>query len=298
MKCIALLVLAMLYCASGARAATYGCVGADGRTTFSDRPCPAGATSSARREPGPEGYAAARHGVTFGVERLADGNVDARCDAAPSPADRPHQGGCDALRGDSACSRALPVLCFKPGAQRTRAPAIVDPVTGRITWPGAADGPQLGMTPARRGDSLASQQSGTQACASALGAGWRMASIDDAVLWAPQAQRHASLEAASGRLWVASGDAPSNCWSVVPQARADAAARSAPEAAGRPLSDELSKLRSSPEFARLSPSCRQRYEAFERELGGSANPGAMNPAALEPVLAWLQDCGMGLGAGK
>jgi hypothetical protein len=298
MKAAALLVLAALCGATAGRAATYGCVGSDGRTTFSDRPCPASATDSVRREAGVEGYAAARHGVTFGVERLGDGNVDARCDAAPAPLDRPHQGGCDAQRGDTACSRALPVLCFKPGARRTRAPATVDPASGRITWPSAADDPQLGMTPARRGDSLASPQSGTQACASALGAGWRMAGIDDGVQWAPHARRHASLDAVTSRLWVASADAPANCWSAAPPARPDAAARGAPEAGARALPDELSRLRSSPEFARLSPSCRQRYDALERDLGGSANPGAINPTSLEPVLAWLQDCGMGLGAGK
>jgi hypothetical protein len=295
MKALALLVLAALGSAAPAWAATYGCVGADGRTTFSDRPCPTSATDSVRREAGAEGYAAPRHGVTFGVERVGDGSVDARCDAAPAPAARPHQGGCDAQRGDTACSRALPVLCFNPGARRTRAPATVDPTSGRITWPSAADGPQLGMTPARRGDSLASQQSGTHACTSALGAGWRMAGTDDGAQWAPHARRHASLDAVTGRLWVASTDAPANCWSTAPPVRPDAMARSGPEAAGRALPDELSKLRSSPEFARLSPSCRQRYDTLERELGGGTNPGAINPAALEAVLTWLQDCGMGLG---
>ena len=123
-----------------------------------------------------------------------------------------------------------------------------------------------------------------------------MAAVDDGAQWAPQARRHDSLDAVTGRLWVATADAPANCWSTAPApARPDAAARGAPEAGGRALADDLSKLRSSPEFARLSPSCRQRYDALERDLGGSASPTAMNPAALEPLLAWLQDCGAGPG---
>jgi hypothetical protein len=294
MRTASMLVLAALCGAAGARAATYGCVGADGRTTFSDRPCPASATDSARREAGAEGYAAARHGVTFGVERLADGNVDARCDVAPAPADRPHQGGCDTLRGDTACSRALPVLCFKPAARRTRAPATVDPASGRISWPKAADDPQLGMTPARRGDSLASQQSGTHACATALGTGWRMASVDDSAHWAPHAQRHQSLDAVSSRLWVASGTAPGNCWSTPAPVRDATATRGVTDAGSPATGDELLKLRSSPEFARLSPSCRQRFDALERDGGGGATSGAINAASLEPLLAWLQECGMAL----
>ena len=100
-----MLVLAALCGAAGARAATYGCVGADGRTTFSDRPCPASATDSARREAGAEGYASARHGVHQEAHALAQEGlaleVDHPIEAGenPRPLDRAGDSGQQRGRG-------------------------------------------------------------------------------------------------------------------------------------------------------------------------------------------------------
>jgi Domain of unknown function (DUF4124) len=286
---------------------TYTCVGADGRRSFSDRPCPASSADSARRDAGAEGYAAPRHGATFGVERLPDGAADARCDAGPTPQDRPLQGACDVQRGDTVCTRALPVLCLKPGRSGARPAAVVDPATGRISWSRDDNGPQLGATPALRGDTLVSQQSGTQACAAALGAEWRMAAVDDAPQWTPQVRRHSSLDAPTGRLWVAAAaSTQGNCWSISPDAAARAPSprtgRSASERAGplaeeapRSLAGQLARLRSSPEFARLSAPCRERFDTLERGWRRDGDGAAPSEAALMPALEWLQSCGQELG---
>ena len=273
--------------AVAAHATTYTCVGADGKTSFSDRPCPSSAAEAQRRDAGARGYLAARHGLTFGVQALDDGAVDARCDAAPAPTERPRDGACDAQRGDTACTRELPVLCFKPGKRRAPAPAVVDAGSGRISWPVAPGGPQLGASPALRGERLASQQSGTQACEQALGSGWRMASVADSAAWGPQALHHASLTPAAGRVWVATDDTSGNCWSAppapppLPQVAADE----------KQVVTDLLKLRSSPEYARLPPKCKQSYDQLERALRQNPNGALLGEASFEPLLQWLQDCG-------
>ena len=203
--------VALLLCAT-AQAATYTCVDGAGRKSFSDRPCPASAADAVRRDIAPSGVLSARHGLTFAVQALADGHVDATCGAAPPPADRPREGGCDRERGDTLCTRALPVLCFKPGQRRPPTPALVDANSGRVVMPPPASQPQLGASPALRGERLASQQVGTRACVEALGTGWRMAGVNDSPSWTLQAQRHASLAEAAGRLWVATNEPRGNCW--------------------------------------------------------------------------------------
>jgi hypothetical protein len=295
MRCLSFassLSLALLIASvsASAGAATYGCVGADGKKTFSDRPCPSDAADASRRTAGALGYAAPRHGLTFGIDPLPGDAVDARCGAGPAPIDRPLQGACDAQRGDTACSRVLPVLCFKPGTRRTPAPASVDAATGRITWPRTADGPQLGASPALRGDSLASRQTGSQACQAALGADWRMAGIEDSASWGPQAQRHPSLGGAGTRLWVAATEAPANCWHVPPPEVAAAPTRPPADAEERAAVAELLKLRNSPEYARLSPSCRRQYDQLEQALRRDGSGALVTEATVEPLMAWLQQC--------
>jgi hypothetical protein len=280
-----------LWAAAAAHAATFSCVGADGKKTFSDRPCPTDAADASRRTAGALGYAAPRHGLTFGIDPLLGDAVDARCDAGPAPMDRPRQGACDAQRGDTACSRVLPVLCFKPGTRRAPAPASVDPTTGRITRPRSADGPQLGASLARRGDSLASRQSGSQACQAALGTEWRMASIEDSASWGPQAQRHASLAGAGARLWVAATEAAANCWYAPPPDMAAAPTRPPPDAEERAAVAELLKLRGTPDYARMSPSCRQGFDKLEQALRRDASGALLTEATVEPLMAWLQQCG-------
>lgn len=269
-----------------AGAATYTCVGADGRKSFSDRPCPTATTDAARRDTGAGGYLTQRHGMTFGLRALAGNTVSASCLALPAPQDRPRDGGCDAERGDTACSRALPVLCIKTPERRPRTPVVVDANSGRITAPPASEGLLLGASPALRGDSLASQQSGTHACERALGSGWRMVSYQDSTSWTTAPHRHDSLAQATGRFWVAVGDAPGNCWNAPPQPAA------APAVAGdeRQLTAEILKLRSSPEFAGLSLKCRQSYDKVERALQQNKDGALLNEASFAPLMEWLQEC--------
>jgi Domain of unknown function (DUF4124) len=275
---------------ASAGAATYTCVGADGKKSFSDRPCPAetaATTGAARRDAGAGGYLSPRHGMTFGLEAQSGDTVSASCLARPAPQDRPRDGGCDAERGDTACSRVLPVLCIKTADRRARTPAVVDATTGRVKAPPASEGLLLGASPALRGDSLASQQSGTQACERALGSGWRMVSYQDSSSWTTAPRRHDSLAQTTGRFWVAVGDAPGNCWNAPPPA-ATAPAVPADE---QQLTAEILKLRSSPEFAGLPLKCRQSYDKVERALRQNKQGALLSEASVAPLMEWLEQCG-------
>jgi len=288
----ALIALAAVLWAT-THAATYSCVGADGKKSFSDRPCPPTATAVSRRDAGDRGYLAPRYGLTFGVQALPDDAVAANCQAAPAPSDRPREGGCDAQRGDTACTRALPVLCFKPAERRARASVVFDARSGRITMPPAAGGgPQLGASPALRGESLASQQSGTQACEQALGAGWRMASLQDSPSWGPQAPRDDSLANASGRFWVATSDQPANCWNAAPTATSGQGAAEAVPVEEKQIVADLLKFRSSPDYARLPPKCQQSYDRLERSLRQNKDSALVGAGALASLMEWLQECGV------
>jgi Domain of unknown function (DUF4124) len=272
-------------CAS-AGAATYTCIGTDGRKSFSDRPCPAATADAARRDAGAGGYLTQRHGMTFGLLAQVGNAISASCLAPPAPQDRPRDGGCDAERGDTACSRSLPVLCIKDPERRARTPAVVDANSGRLTPPPVGEGPQLGASPALRGDSLASQQSGTQACVRALGDGWRMVSYQDSVGWATAPHRHDSLVQATGRFWVAVGDAPGNCWN----APLPAATPPVP-VDERQLAADILKIRSSPEFAGLPLKCRQSYDKVERALQQNKDGALLTEASFAPLMEWLDQCG-------
>jgi Domain of unknown function (DUF4124) len=272
-----------------AGAATYTCIGADGKKSFSDRPCPAetvATTGAARRDAGAGGYLSPRHGMTFGLQAQSGDTVSASCLARPAPQDRPRDGGCDAERGDTACSRALPVLCIKAPERRARTPVVIDANSGRITPPPASEGLQLGASPALRGDSLASQQSGTQACERALGSGWRMVSYQDSTSWTTAPHRHDSLAQATGRFWVAVGDAPGNCWNAPPQ---PVAAPAVP-VDEQQLTADILKMRSSPEFAGLSSKCRQSYDKVERALRQNKEGALFSEASLAPLMEWMEQC--------
>jgi hypothetical protein len=282
----AVLVAGVAALCATAGAATYTCIGADGKKSFSDRPCPAATTDAARRDAGAGGYLTQRHGMTFGLQAPVGDTVSASCLALPAPQDRPRDGGCDAERGDTACSRALPVLCIKEPERRARTPAVVDANSGRLTPPPVGEGPQLGASPALRGDSLASQQSGTQACVRALGSGWRMVSYQDSVAWTTAPHRHTSLAQATGRFWVAVGEAPGNCWNVPPPAQAPPV-----PADERQLAADILKMRSRPEFAGLPLKCRQSYHKVERALQQNKEGALLSEASLAPLMEWLEQCG-------
>jgi hypothetical protein len=271
---------------AAANAATYTCVGADGKKSFSDRPCPAATTDAVRRDAGAGGYLTQRHGTTFGLRAAGGNTVSASCLAPPAPQDRPRDGGCDSERGDTACSRALPVLCIKEPERRARLPAVVDANSGRLTAPPAGEGLLLGASPALRGDSLASQQSGTQACVRALGSGWRMVSYQDSMAWTTAPSRHDSLAQDTGRFWVAVVDAPGNCWNTPPQ---PATAPPVP-VDERQLAADILKIRSSPEFASLPLKCRQSYGKVERALQRNKDGALFSEASFAPLMEWLEQC--------
>lgn len=286
-----------------AQAATYTCVGTDGRKSFSDLPCPAGSNEVARKSAAPA--TTARHGLSFGLMPLdasfkdvrpaitdaGDRAIGASCHAAPAPTDRPRGGTCDPYEGDTACSRSLPLLCFRPGERSARAPTRVDPKSGQVTPP--AQNPdhlaQLGGGPILRGDRLLSESTASAMCEQALGPGWRMARFHDEGGWQIPALRHASLPAAAstraasaGRYWVSIADQRGNCWDPLPAAPKPAgpAELSSEE---RQIRDEVHKFRSSEQYAKMSARCRGIVDRVERS---SNQADAMNEALFE----MLQHC--------
>jgi hypothetical protein len=118
-----------------------------------------------------------------------------------------------------------------------------------------------------------------------------MASVEDSASWGPQAQRHASLGSDRARLWVAATEPPANCWHVPPPDAAAAPSRPAADAEERAAVTELLKLRGSPEYARMSMACRQRYDQLEQALRRDGSGALLTEATVEPLMAWLQQCG-------
>lgn len=287
-----LMVMLLFALPAAATAATYTCVDAQGRKSFSDRPCPGDSRVNARRDVSAAGVMSVRHGHTFAVQTPAgDASVTASCTAAPAPTDRPREGGCDRQNGDTACQRTLAVLCFKE-PERRKGTAL----SGSAAQPDQKPAqPLLGASAAVRGDSLLSMQTGTQACVAALGAGWRMASIRDGSAGTLRANGHASLDKVVGRYWVATEGETGNCWNAPPQdSSATARTTPLPVGAGDITSGaDLKKLRASPEFANLPPACRQGLDKLERSLSGGQGDGAMlNEASLSTLTALLEQCGI------
>lgn len=133
---------------------------------------------------------AGRHGMTFGLSpesTQAPGHVEASCHALPAPLDNPHRGSCNPYAGDTACSAALPVLCF-------------DPATGVLA---ATPNPVVGS-------SIGNRVAGQEEC-NAQGLAGRMASFHDGGGWLIRALRGENLVPGT-RYWVHIGDQPGNCW--------------------------------------------------------------------------------------
>ena len=244
-RSVALFAIAAM--ASPAQATTYTCVGADGRKSFSDLPCPMGSNEAARKSAAPANTA--RHGLSFGLMPLdasfkdvrpaiteaGDRAIGASCHAALAPIDRPRGGTCDPYEGDTACSRSLPLLCFRPGERAARAPTRVDAKSGQVTPPAQNQDhlAQLGGGPIVRGDRLLSEDIASAMCEQALGPGWRMAHFHDGGGWQIPALRHSSLPAvastraaSAGRYWVSIADQRGNCWDPLPAPKRSAAAAS------------------------------------------------------------------------
>ncbi len=298
--------LAFAALTSVAQATTFTCVGADGRKSFSDLPCPAGSNETARNAAAPANTA--RHGLSFGLMPLdasfkdvqpaiteaGDRALGASCHAAPAPIDRPRGGTCDPCQGDTVCSRSLPLLCYRPGVRSARAPTRVDANGGQVTPP-ARDPDhlaQLGGGPIVRGDRLLSESTASAMCEQALGSGWRMARFHDQGGWQIPALRHASLPAAAstraasaGRYWVSIADQRANCWDPLPAPKPSAAAQQGAE--DRQIIDEVRNFRSSAQYAKMSARCRGIVDRVERSPNQA---DAMNEALFE----FLQHCSAAL----
>jgi hypothetical protein len=323
--------LALAALAPSALAATYTCIGANGSKSFSDRPCPAGSSETARKgdapRPGSDAQGQARrHGLSFGLMPLDASDKDVRpaiaaagsqaigasCHAAPAPTDRPRGGTCDPYEGDTLCSRSLPLLCIRPGVRSARKPTVVHANSGQITPPPESDSlAQLGAGPITRGDRLGSEAAATAMCEQALGAGWRMARFHDDGGWRIPALRHSSLPALNGppgarsaagaeRYWVAIADQRANCWDPTPpQAAAPAPQRTRPAGAQsaeeRQMLDEVRQFRSKGHYAKLTPHCRGIFDRVERGLRQANGEWAVNPAASEPLSDLLQHCSEEIG---
>lgn len=265
-------LFALLIAPAAALAQPFTCIGADGRKTFSDRPCPAGTTDAAARRLALADTSRAsapitkaeRYGLTYGVQALGD-RVTASCHAQPAPVDRPRGGICDPYRGDTACTRTLPLLCYRE-IDRTA---------------------QLGAGPAVRGDALHSADDGKQRCEAALGPGWRMASFHDSPSgWWTQAQRHASLGTpTNGRFWVAVNDRPATCWSAQRTPSADELS-----AEERQLIAGVRKFRSTKGYQQGSSQCREIFDRLDARLGVGAL-ALQSPETMMVMLEWLEHCG-------
>lgn len=178
---------------------------------------------------------AERMGMTWGkVEHLEALGIDrVHCFAGPAvPAERGGP-GCNAYRGDTPCSTALPVLCLRvDGSPRPPYPVVC----GAHAMPGEfycgwAEG-RIALTARVRGDSLKSAAAADELCRRSFGPGWRMAEHHDGAYvegmgaaafhgpsW-PTGQAHhggwgfladGDIDARS-RFWVAIDDQAANCW--------------------------------------------------------------------------------------
>ncbi|WP_295389551.1 hypothetical protein [uncultured Thiodictyon sp.] len=156
--------------------------------------------------------------------------------------DRVGCGNCDAYKGDTACSVALPVLCLKvDGSPRPNyaVPAICGGVMPCEYYNGWAQGHVAATMPVA-GASLHSIAAADALCASQFGAGWKMAEHHDgkqrsgmglnrfcgnATNWNSASPWPASSASPGGwyfyaygnlnpdtRYWVKINDRPANCW--------------------------------------------------------------------------------------
>ena len=163
------------------------------------------ASDPAETSPRPVGY-----GLTFAPAPSADvlpNNVaHVGCFANPGPLERPLEGSCNMVRGDTSCRVVLPVLCYKPDAD----PAPSDLTPQLLSkWLGGS----LAATQPVMGAVLESEAFADARCEKEIGAGWAMAS---------SARGFAILSAKGtglllpSRYWVNSKGHPANCWNSAP----------------------------------------------------------------------------------
>jgi hypothetical protein len=139
-----------------------------------------------------------RFALTFGwVAPPAPERLHASCHGEPRGVANPHRDSCNPYAGDTSCRTELPVLCARP--QQGGEPIAL------ATIPGLA------------GFLLASREDADARCATAHGAGWRMASFHDGGGWEMQGAKLIGVPAdQTRRVWVAVNDQHANCWDAAP----------------------------------------------------------------------------------
>ena len=215
---IALVAAVSVLAARPVEAQMIKCTDANGKQSFSDRPCAANERSqtlavAAKPVPaGTSGVANGAHGLSFALATelaLPTPVAHLSCHGEPSQLDRPHAGSCNPYQGDMACRAALPVACIKTTG--ARAPERLEQ-TFYKGWVGG----QLGATSPVAGTALGSEKTASSLCESQLGAGWRMAEVHDGRGgWGLQGERAAGIKPGM-RYWVHINDQRGNCWDSKP----------------------------------------------------------------------------------
>ncbi len=157
----------------------------------------------------PAGPGGIGYGLTFGLEVEVlppfGEPVALACRSNNAPLDRPHQGACNQLRGDTSCRMVLPLLCAKPGATA----AVQGPDVER-------PGKLIGATRPVMGAVLESHAFASARCEKELGQGWRAADTQDSLGATLNGVRDTGLVSPS-RFWVVSkGSDKGNCWGSDP----------------------------------------------------------------------------------
>lgn len=176
-----------------------------------------------------------RRGMSWGVAanvETPEGVVLLSCHGEPAT----DSGSCDASRGDTECTRALPLLCLKLDNTPVPAELPVPVVDGALPddfysgWVGGT----VATTPPMPGIDLKSRALADRACAAAFGSSWRLAEFhaggrgksaygvavpdrDPAQSRTVHATDGGAFYAAgdpirTSRFWVAIDDQPANCW--------------------------------------------------------------------------------------
>ncbi len=188
------------------------CVGADGRTVFSDQPCTATQRTESvvmpTRAPAPLAPRAGPWGLSFALAADPPGTpavVHLSCHGDPATVDHPHRGSCNPYGGDTTCRASLPVACMKSTGARVPDGLPQDFYSGWVKGQLGATRPVVGVT-------LKSAEAASALCLAELGAGWRMAEFHDGGGgWGLQGERSAGLRAGT-RYWVRISDQRGNCW--------------------------------------------------------------------------------------
>lgn len=147
-------------------------------------------------------YQSARRGTTFGL-RSADADAGyswVGCVGVPGS----RVGGCDADRGDSACTLRLPVLCVLPE------PPAASAAEGGLPQDARWFEGRVATSMPVRGDELATAEAASARCAAEFGAGWRIAKWND-----PPGDGFIARGTVRGdsRSWIdVPGREAANCW--------------------------------------------------------------------------------------